>query len=339
MNRNVLFITVDQWRGDSLSALGHPVLDHPDPRPGGRRGHPVRQPLGQRRPVRAVPGLPLYRHLPPPQPVGQQRDPARCPLHQRGPAGPGGRVRPGAVRLHRHQPGPTDPARRTTPGSAPTRRCCRGFGPWSTSRGRPAASSGDGGWRPRGWTCRPIPTTCTCPIPDWPGADRHGSTWAPARFTPEQSETAFLVEAVTGWLDQHGQDPFFLHASFIRPHPPRRNPVGYHDLYDADDLPPFVAAPTKAEEAATHPLNRILMYLPGMCGTGGRDASAARSGPPTTEPRRRSTTNWAGCSTTSTARVWPRPPWWSSPVTTGRWAGTTGWWRSSATGTSPSTCP
>src|SRR5450631_1112184 len=29
MNRNVLFITVDQWRGDSLSARGHPVLTTP----------------------------------------------------------------------------------------------------------------------------------------------------------------------------------------------------------------------------------------------------------------------------------------------------------------------
>ncbi len=28
--RNVLFITVDQWRGDCLSALGHPVVTTPD---------------------------------------------------------------------------------------------------------------------------------------------------------------------------------------------------------------------------------------------------------------------------------------------------------------------
>src|SRR5579863_5257087 len=27
--RNVLFITLDQWRGDCLSALGHPVLETP----------------------------------------------------------------------------------------------------------------------------------------------------------------------------------------------------------------------------------------------------------------------------------------------------------------------
>ena len=71
-----------------------------------------------------------------------------------------------------------------------------------------------------------------------------------------------MVEALTTWLDQHGDQPFFVHASFIRPHPPRRNPAGYHDLYDADDLPPFVATPTKAEEAAAHPLNQALMYLP-----------------------------------------------------------------------------
>jgi arylsulfatase A-like enzyme len=71
-----------------------------------------------------------------------------------------------------------------------------------------------------------------------------------------------MVGALTEWLDENGDRPFFVHASFIRPHPPRRNPAGYHDLYDADDMPPFVAAPTKAEEAAAHPLNGVLMHLP-----------------------------------------------------------------------------
>ena len=97
------------------------------------------------------------------------------------------------------------------------------------------------------------------PQPDFPGADQHGSTWAPARFSAEQSETAFMVEELTTWLDQNGDQPFFVHAAFIRPHPPRRNPVGYHDLYDSDDIPPFVAAPTRAEEAAAHPFNRVAM--------------------------------------------------------------------------------
>jgi arylsulfatase A-like enzyme len=29
VTRNVLFVTVDQWRGDCLSALGHPVVSTP----------------------------------------------------------------------------------------------------------------------------------------------------------------------------------------------------------------------------------------------------------------------------------------------------------------------
>jgi arylsulfatase A-like enzyme len=30
VKRNVLFITVDQWRGDSLSCMGHPVVETPN---------------------------------------------------------------------------------------------------------------------------------------------------------------------------------------------------------------------------------------------------------------------------------------------------------------------
>ena len=148
------------------------------------------------------------------------------------------------------------------------------------------------------------------PMAGFAGADQHGSTWAPARFTPEQSETAFMVEALTGWLDENGDEPFFIHASFIRPHPPRRNPIGYHDLYDADDLPPFVGAPTKAEEAAAHPFNGLVMYTP-MAGAPEDEGSAASYGPPTTVPKKRSTTSWPGSSTTSTPPGWRRRHWWS----------------------------
>ena len=91
------------------------------------------------------------------------------------------------------------------------------------------------------------------PIPGFPGADDHGSTWAPARFPAELSQTTFVRQAVTNWLEQHGDQPFFIHASFIRPHPPRRNPLGYHDLYDAEQIGPFAGCATPEEEAALHP--------------------------------------------------------------------------------------
>ena len=84
-------------------------------------------------------------------------------------------------------------------------------------------------------TCPPNPHELYEPIEGFPGADEHGSTWAPARFPAELSQTTFLRRAVVDWLEQHGDEPFFVHASFIRPHPPRRNPLGYHDLYAAED--------------------------------------------------------------------------------------------------------
>jgi arylsulfatase A-like enzyme len=97
------------------------------------------------------------------------------------------------------------------------------------------------------------------PVADFPGAADHGASWAPARFSAENSETAFLVERLIDWLDHHGDDPFFIHASFFRPHPPFRNPPGYHDRYDAEAIAPFVAAPTREAEAGSHPFNQLAL--------------------------------------------------------------------------------
>jgi arylsulfatase A-like enzyme len=102
------------------------------------------------------------------------------------------------------------------------------------------------------------------PIEDFPGADAHGSTWAPARFPAELSQTVFIREAVIELLERSGDSPFFVHASFIRPHPPRRNPLGYHDLYDAADVAPFAGCPTRDEEAALHPLGAFAMRVPSV---------------------------------------------------------------------------
>jgi arylsulfatase A-like enzyme len=63
-------------------------------------------------------------------------------------------------------------------------------------------------------------------------------------------------------LTQNGDEPFFVHASFIRPHPPRRNPVGYHDCYDAEQIGPFVGCASPEEEAAVHPFGQMVMSVP-----------------------------------------------------------------------------
>jgi arylsulfatase A-like enzyme len=261
MNRNVLFITVDQWRGDSLSALGHPVLTTPTLDGLARRGTLFANhwanaaPCG---PSRACLYTGTYLH--------HNRSIANgTPLD----------ARFTNVALLARQAGydpvlfgytdtSVDP--RTVAEGDPRLRSYEGVlpgfrpvvhDPWE------AGSLEWGKWlAAQGVDVPARPRDLYRPIADYPGADRHGSTWAPARFSPEHSETAFMVDSVISWLDRNGDDPFFVHASFIRPHPPRRNPVGYHDLYDADDVPSFVAAPTKADEAAAHPLNRVALSLP-----------------------------------------------------------------------------
>ena len=61
----------------------------------------------------------------------------------------------------------------------------------------------------------------------------------------------------------HGDERFFVHASFIRPHPPRRNPIGYHDLYPAEAVGPFVGLPDARAGGRIHPLGALAMRDPG----------------------------------------------------------------------------
>ena len=261
MTRNVLFITVDQFRGDCLSAVGHPLL-----------ATPALDAL-------AAGGTLFANHWANAAPCG----PSRACLYTGTYLHHNRSILNGSpldarftnVALLARQAGydpvlfgytdtSLDP--RTLPADDPRLRSYEqvlpGFraivsDPWEQG------SQAWGRWlAARGVDVPRWPQDLYGPVPGFPGADDHGSTWAPARFSAEHSETAFVVESVLDWLEHHGDRPFFVHASFIRPHPPRRNPAGYHDRYDADDLPDFVGAPTKAEEAASHPLNQVVMDLP-----------------------------------------------------------------------------
>ena len=78
----------------------------------------------------------------------------------------------------------------------------------------------------------------------------------------ELSQTSFVRRSVVEWLEQNGDAPFFVHASFIRPHPPRRNPIGYHDRYSADAVGPFVGCASPEDEGAIHPLGAVAMATP-----------------------------------------------------------------------------
>jgi arylsulfatase A-like enzyme len=260
-DRNVLFITVDQFRGDCLSALGHPVL-----------ATPALDRL-------AAEGTFFANHWANAAPCG----PSRACLYTGTYLHHNRSILNGTpldarftnvallAREAGYDPvlfGYTDTSLDPRTLAADDPRLCSyeqvlpGF---RTVVHDPfeQGSQAWGRWlAARGIDVPARPQDLYRPLPDFPGADRHGSTWAPTRFRAEDSESAFLVESVIDWMEHHGDRPFFVHASFIRPHPPRRNPVGYHNRYDVDDLPDFVAAPTKADEAAAHPLNGVVMNLP-----------------------------------------------------------------------------
>ncbi|MGA8726553.1 MAG: sulfatase-like hydrolase/transferase [Acidimicrobiales bacterium] len=261
MNRNVLFVTVDQWRGDCLSALGHPVVETPT--------------LDRL----AATGTLFANHWANAAPCGPSR---AClytgtylhhnrSLHNGTPLD----ARFTNVALLAREAGydpvlfgytdtSIDP--RTVRADDPRLRSYEGVLPGLRPVVHDPFEAGSLEWgrwlSTKGYEVPADPHDLYRPMEGVPRADRDGSTWAPTRFAAEHSETAFLVESIIEWLEHEAAQPFFVHASFIRPHPPRRNPAGYHDLYRADDLPPFVAAPTKAEEADAHPLNVAVLAAP-----------------------------------------------------------------------------
>lgn len=259
--RNVLFITLDQWRGDCLSALDHPVVETPALDALAARGvlfsnHWANAaPCGPSRAClytgtylhrnrSVLNGTPLDARFTNVALVAREvgYDPVLFGYTDTS-------VDPRTVP-------PDDPRLYTYEGVLPGFRALI-VDPWE--EGSPAWGRWLAG---QGVDVPANPHDLYRPIEAFPGAEAHGSTWAPARFPPELSQTTFIRTEVADWLDRNGDAPFFVHASFIRPHPPRRNPIGYHDLYTAEAVGAFAGCQSRADEAAVHPLAAMAMRVP-----------------------------------------------------------------------------
>jgi arylsulfatase A-like enzyme len=258
---NVLFITVDQWRGDCLSAMGHPV---------------VKSPTLDRL---AAGGVLFTNHWAQAVPCGPSR---ACLytgtyLHQNRSVLNGTPLdaRFTNVALEARAAGwdpvlfgytdtSVDP--RTVPADDPRLRNSEGVLP---------------GFRPVvDFPFMPLTPWIDYlrdlgyPVPDqaqkifradrsFPGAAEHERTWAPPIYSAEHSETAFLTDELLGWLDAHGDEPWFVHASYLRPHPPYRVVAPYHDRYDPADVPMPVRAATPEIEGLQHPLAALAPSIVG----------------------------------------------------------------------------
>ena len=85
----------------------------------------------------------------------------------------------------------------------------------------------------------------------------------PARVREADSETAYTTDRAIAFLEEHGQAPWCMHLSYIKPHWPYMAPAPYNDLYgpnqclavkrdprERDDPHPVVAAFMEHAESA-----------------------------------------------------------------------------------------
>lgn len=260
---NVLYITVDQWRGDCLSAAGHPVVRTPNLDRLAARGvrfanhWSVTAPCGPSR-ASLHTGLYMMNHRSTGNgtPLDNRftniaREARACGYDPVLFGYTDTSVDPGLV------DDPDDPRLRdyegVLPGFAPeVVLTSRNLTPWAR-------------WlETQGVFVPADPAELYLPIEGYPGAGDREASWAPTRFRPEHSETAFLTGAVMDWLDQRDDRPWFAHVAYLRPHPPYRAPEGYHDLYDPAAGPPFRRDPDRQTEVAVHPLHAAAL-LPAGC--------------------------------------------------------------------------
>lgn len=254
MTLNVLFITLDQWRGDALSSAGHPVVQTPNLDELAARGTRFAAHYSQAAPCgpsRASLLTGTYMHTHRSVFNGTPLDDRFTNLARE--ARKAGYV----PKLYGYTDTTVDP--RGLDEDDPRLRSYEsvldGFEPaqilhgdrddwfaWLQEHGYDVSNRDD----------------YLQPDPSFPGATEHGKTWAPPRYAAEHTETAFITERVIEDIDL-SDGPFFIHASYIRPHPPFVVPAPYHDMYDPADVPTPTAASSREEEAAIHPFTAAAM--------------------------------------------------------------------------------
>ena len=85
-----------------------------------------------------------------------------------------------------------------------------------------------------------------------PAAMDHFSR-APARYKAEDSDTAFIADRVLDYMQLRRDRDWFIHAVFLRPHPPIIAPAPYNEMIDVGDVPSPRRLETRERQASQHP--------------------------------------------------------------------------------------
>lgn len=247
---NVLFITADQWRGDCLSALGHPCVRTPHLDRLAESGVLFTRHYSQASPcspgrASLYTGLYLHNHR-----VVRNGTPLDA-RHTN--------VALEARRLG-YEPllfGYTDTAvdpRSRAPGDPDLQRTYGGILPGMT----PVVATDDDHWpwrrhlARRGYEVPEDTARLFAPGHD-DRAPGQAISGAASAFPVEDGLTGFLTNKVIEHLSANGQEPWFVHLSYLAPHPHFIASAPYNAMYDPDEVPPPVRASSPEEEARQHP--------------------------------------------------------------------------------------
>lgn len=100
-----------------------------------------------------------------------------------------------------------------------------------------------------------------------------GRTYAPAFFKAEHSSAAFLCDELIKYLSVREQDKWCAHLSFYAPHHPYIAPAPYHAMVDPSDVAPPLRRESRELEAQQHPY--LAHSLPNPPGAGASYAGRA----------------------------------------------------------------
>ena len=248
--KNVLLITADQWRGDCLSALGHPCLKTPNLDRLAAEGILFQRHYAQAAPcgpsrASLMTGMYLQNHRSVTNGTPLDRRHSNLALEAR---------RAGYEPVlfgytdtsadPRHHP-QGDPARASyeglLPGMVPVVWLKDDNLPWIAdleAKGYEVPKGYHGVFRPR---------------EDTSGPKQRGSTYAPALYKAEDSNTAFLTGEAIKYMSVRRDEPWFVHISYLAPHPPFVAPEPYNELYDPATVPGPLRCDDLEQEAAQHP--------------------------------------------------------------------------------------
>ena len=247
--KNVLMIVVDQWRGDTLAKLGHPLIKTPNIDSLANEGvtfakhYTQAVPCGPGR-ASLLTGLYMMTHRAVQNTVPLDARHTNLALEVRK-----GGYEPALVGYTTTTPDP----REVAPNDPRLKVLGADMEGW-----RPVGSWGLKNEAYFAWVAAqgfPVPAN---PYDIWgpQNVDEEdvGATRKPSIVPRELSDTAWFTDRALEFLQGTQNKPWFLHLGYYRPHPPFTAPAPYHEMYEAADCPPPIRANSAQEEAKQHPL-------------------------------------------------------------------------------------